>query len=120
MSHSIEETSNLKNDPRVPKGKEVDKKVLEDFLYPWEQALNQLATKIKNDTYDEEEIRICDICGLPMFEGYYLGGEFACDEECCLESYEGDVTQMEEDLSHADEDFGECYWTEWGSIFFDY
>lgn len=120
LSHSIEETSNLKNDPRVPKGKEVDKKVLEDFLYPWEQALNQLATKIKDDTYDEEDIRICDICGLPMFEGYYLGGEFACDEECCLESYEGDTAQMEEDLSHADEDFGECYWTEWYSIFFDY
>lgn len=120
LQHAIEETSKLKNDPRVPNGKEIDKKALDDFLHPWRQALKQLAIKIEDESYDEENIRICDICGLPMFEGYYLGGDYACDEGCCLESYGGDKVQMEEDISHAEEDWGECYWTEWDSIFFDY
>lgn len=67
----------------------------------------------------EREIRRCDNCGKPMKEGYYLGGEFACSDECCLALYNGDKAQMEEDLSHADEDWCETYWTEWESIYFD-
>lgn len=65
------------------------------------------------------EVRRCDHCGKPMKEGYYLGGEFACDDECCLALYNGDKKQMEEDLSHALEDDGDCYWTEWESIYYD-
>jgi len=117
---AVEETSKLKHNPLVPNGKEVDEKVLDDFLYKWKQALKLLEGEVSNGTYDEEEIRICDICGLPMFEGYYLGGDYACDEECCLESYDGDKEQMEEDLSHAEEDCCETYWTEWDSVLFDY
>ena len=67
----------------------------------------------------EGDIRRCDHCGKPMKEGYYLGGEFACSDECCLALYNGDRKQMEEDLSHAEEDGGDCYWTEWESIYFD-
>lgn len=67
----------------------------------------------------EGNIRRCDHCGKPMKEGYYLGGEFACSDECCLALYNGDKKQMEEDLSHALEDDGDCYWTEWESIYFD-
>lgn len=67
----------------------------------------------------EGNIRRCEHCGKPMKEGYYLGGEFACSDECCLALYNGDKKQMEEDLSHADEADGECYWTEWESIYFD-
>ena len=54
-----------------------------------------------------------------MSDGYYLGGEYACDDECCLALYDGDKAQMEEDLSHVNEDYSDCYYTEWESIFFD-
>lgn len=67
----------------------------------------------------EREIRKCDHCGKPMREGYYLAGEYACSDACCLALYHGDIEQMVEDLSHADEPNGECYWTEWDSIYFD-
>lgn len=67
----------------------------------------------------EREIRKCDHCGKPMKEGYYLAGEYACSDACCLALYHGDIEQMVEDLSHADEPNGECYWTEWDSIYFD-
>lgn len=116
---SIDDTSKVKKRPFEPNAG-VDKKVLDDFLHKWKQALKQLEIKVKNGTYDEGNIRLCEVCGLPMFEGYYLDGEYACDEECCLEKYNGDKAQMEEDLSHAEENFGECYWTEWDSVFFDY
>lgn len=67
----------------------------------------------------EREIRRCDNCGKPMKEGYYLGGEYACSDECALVLYHGDKAQMEEDLSHAEEDDAECYWTQWESIYLD-
>lgn len=68
---------------------------------------------------DNDNIRRCDHCGKPMSKGYYLGGEYACSDECCLALYDGDKAQMEEDLSHAEEDDAECYYTEWESIYFD-
>lgn len=68
---------------------------------------------------DDENVRRCDHCGKPMKEGYYLGGEFACSDKCALALYHGDKAQMDEDLSHADEADGECYWTEWDSVYFD-
>ena len=57
---------------------------------------------------EDEEIRRCDNCGKPMSEGYYLGGEYACSDGCCLALYNGDKEQMEEDLSHAYDDDSEC------------
>ena len=54
-----------------------------------------------------------------MKEGYYLAGEYACSDECALNLYHGDKATMEEDLSHADEDDGECYHTEWDSYYFE-
>lgn len=65
------------------------------------------------------EIRRCDNCGKPMSAGYYLAGEFACSDECCLALYNGDREQMEEDLSHAHEIWSDIYYTEWDSIYFD-
>lgn len=65
------------------------------------------------------EIRRCDNCGKPMSSGYYLAGEFACSDECCLALYNGDREQMEEDLSHAHEMWSDIYYTEWDSIYFD-
>lgn len=68
---------------------------------------------------DNDHIRRCDHCRRSMKKGYYLGGEYACSDECALALYNGDRTQMDEDLSHADKDDGECYWTEWESIYLD-
>lgn len=66
-----------------------------------------------------KEIRKCDNCGKAIKVGYYLAGEFACSDECCLALYHGDEKQMQEDLSHADESWCDTYWTEWDSIYFD-
>lgn len=68
---------------------------------------------------ETQEVRRCDSCGRPMKEGYYLAGEYACSDECALNLYHGDKATMEEDLSHADEDDGECYYTEWDSYYFE-
>lgn len=54
-----------------------------------------------------------------MKEGHYLGSEYACSDECCLALYGGDKKQIEEGLSHACDINGECYYTEWESIYFD-
>lgn len=67
--------------------------------------------------HEHDEIRRCDHCGKPMDKGYYLGGEFACSDECALALYNGDREQMEEDLSHAFENDAECYYTEWEDIY---
>ena len=54
-----------------------------------------------------------------MSAGYYLAGEFACSDECCLALYNGDREQMEKDLSNANEIWSDIYYTEWDSIYFD-
>ena len=60
------------------------------------------------------ELRVCDNCGGFMTEGYYLGGEYACCDDCAVELYDGDENQLRRDLE-ADEESGagECYYTEW-------
>lgn len=119
IKKALEDLSNMKFDPRVPKGNPVDKKLLDEFCNHWESVRQEIIEAIQNGKYPENEIRTCDICGLPMSEGYYLGGEYACDDDCCLACYDGDKSQMEEDLSHAEECDCETYYTEWDSIFFD-
>ena len=74
---------------------------------------------VADGKFDSDNLRFCDHCGLPMTEGYYLAGEYACCDECALVLYNGNEAQMKEDLSHAEEEDGECYWTEWDSIYFD-
>lgn len=81
-----------------------------------ETKLKELKEAIKNGA-DINDIRVCSNCGLPMKEGFYLGGEYACDEDCALALYNGDKKQMDEDLSHACEADSECYYTEWETYF---
>lgn len=119
IKKALEDIREMKFDPRVPKGKPVDRTLLEEFCNHWESVRQDIIDAIKNGKYPENDIRTCDICGLPMSEGYYLAGEYACDDECCLKAYNGDKAQMEEDLSHAEENNCETYYTEWDSIFFD-
>ena len=64
----------------------------------------------------EDTVRRCDSCGSPMKEGYYLAGEYACSQGCAIALYDGDWQQFQTDLSKADTDEGECYYTEWESF----
>lgn len=97
----------------------VEDNILADCSKYYQDIVDDLQKRIDNGTYDEDDIRVCSECGIPMHEGYYLAGEYACDIECCLEQYDNDEAQMKEDLSHASEDNSDVYYTEWESIFYD-
>ena len=69
----------------------------------------------------KKEIRVCDCCGKPMKEGFVLGGcELACSRECAIKLYGGDEKAFNEDLSLADTDEGDTYYTEWESLEVEY
>lgn len=118
LQMAVMETKNLKRNPFKPNGEEVNQTILQKCCREWECTINDIINEV-NEGASLDDIRVCDNCGLPMSDGYYLGGEFACDDDCCLALYNGDEAQMKEDLSHAEEDNGDCYYTEWDSIFFD-
>lgn len=101
----------------IPGDKTCSTPVDHEALREWAEKYSQVVDAVCNN--DKENIRCCEQCGFPMIEGFYLAGEFACCEECCLKAYHGDIEQMEEDLSHAEEIDGECYWTEWDSVTFE-
>ena len=92
---------------------------LSEINIDWLMLLHEMYESLCLEEKLDENVRRCDHCGKPMKEGYYLGGEYACSDECCLALYNGDKKQMEEDLSHAEEDFSECYYTEWESYICD-
>ena len=117
LQHALIDTRNLGGHP-FKLGKPINHAVLKEFCDDWQLIINDIINEV-NEGASLDDIRVCDNCGLPMSEGYYLGGGFACDDRCCLDLYKGDKAQMEEDLSHACEDNSDCYYTEWDSIFFD-
>ena len=51
-------------------------------------------------------MRVCDICGKPMKEGYFVSGTYYCSNECLHEDY------SEEEFDELYED-GDAYWTRW-------
>lgn len=118
LQMAVMETKRLKRNPFKPQGEEVNQEVLQRFCRYWECTINDIINQA-NEGVSYDDIRVCDNCGLPMSEGYYLGGEYACDKDCCLALYKGDKAQMEEDLRHSCEDNGDCYYTGWDSVFFD-
>lgn len=65
------------------------------------------------EDYGITRLRVCDVCGKLYHEGYYLDGDYACDDECAIELYKGDEFVFRTDLEHADEDDGNVYWTAW-------
>jgi hypothetical protein len=79
----------------------------------------ELAEELDPNALDELHVRVCDNCGKFIHEGYYLGGEYACDENCAIPLYKGMTPkaakrQFERDLKEDEKnDAGECYWTEW-------
>ena len=65
-----------------------------------------------------ETVRVCDNCGKVIHEGYTLGGEHACCDECAVALYKdenGNVYPDAEELFQTDleENDEECYWTAW-------
>ena len=65
-----------------------------------------------------ETVRVCDNCGKVIHEGYTLGGEHACCDECAIALYKdqnGNVYPDAEELFQTDleENDDECYWTAW-------
>lgn len=69
----------------------------------------------------EDNIRRCSHCGKPMKEGWLLGDEYACSEECAIALYDGDKEQFENDLEMEEQECGstDCYWTQWESEYFE-
>lgn len=64
---------------------------------------------------DECDCRVCSHCGARFHEGYFLGNEYACSDECAVALYGGDREQFEADLEAEEEEAGttECYWSIW-------
>lgn len=58
--------------------------------------------------------RICDHCGAIMHDGYILGTEHACCDECAIALYYGNEEQLRNDLREEDENPGstDCMWVD--------
>ncbi len=117
MELALSELAKVTTNPLSPRGEPLVPAIIAEVSGKYRKKLDKAVAATLDP--DDENVRRCDHCGKPMREGYYLGGEYACSGECALALYHGDKAQMEEDLSHAEEEDGECYWTEWESFYFD-
>lgn len=117
MELALRELGNVTTNPLSPRGEPLDPDLVAETAAGYREKIDGIMAATLDP--DDENVRRCDHCGKPMKEGYYLGGEFACSDGCALALYHGDKAQMDEDLRHADEEDGECYWTEWDSVYFD-
>lgn len=117
MEQALRELKNVKTNPSSPRGEPIAPEIIAEMAGKYRKKTDEAVAAALDP--DDENVRRCDHCGKPMKEGYYLGGEYACSDECALALYNGDKAQMDEDLSHAEENDGECYWTEWESFYFD-
>lgn len=116
MEQALRELKSVKTNPASPQGEPLAPKIIAEVANKYRKKIDETVAATLDP--DDENVRRCDHCGKPMKEGYYLGGEYACSDRCALALYNGDKAQMDEDLSHADETDGECYWTEWESFYF--
>lgn len=114
-----EETLKLQHYPFAPKGPEANR----ESLSKWGETYSQDVVRIlyaaeKDNTLGD--LRICEYCGFPVFEGYYVAGEFFCREQCAIDgSYDGDEEQFERDLQEGDDPsnpmWDEVYWSQWNN-----
>lgn len=112
-----EETLKLRYYPFAPKGPKVNY----DSLSKWGELYSQtvvetLYTYEQDDALDD--LRICEHCGFPVFDGYYIAGSFFCCEQCAIKGgYDGDKKQFEQDLKDGDDPqnsmWDEVYWSQW-------
>lgn len=122
MGYALNDISRVRHDPYSPHREPMDVGIVREVAEKYRVQMEDTIREAHHGRLEEENddhIRRCDHCKRPMKDGYYLGGEYACSDECALVLYDGDRARMEEDLAHADEEDGECYWTEWESVYFD-
>lgn len=112
-----EETLALRRNPFKPQGEEVNT----ESLSKWEEMYDQHTVEILY-RYEQGnnlgDLRICEYCGFPIFDGYYIAGEFFCCEQCAIAGgYDGNKQQFEQDLQEADAPsnplWDEVYWSQW-------
>lgn len=68
------------------------------------------------DAWELDTIRICEYCGMPMFEGYLVNDlETYCSEKCAREAMAWcwDEDTFNEHLANADSEDACIYWTQW-------
>lgn len=120
MMYALEDIKRIRSNPFSLKDEPIPSEIIQEVVGKYNKSINKVIQSTyvgKLESDDDDHIRRCVQCGKPMKEGYYLGGEYACSDNCALELYNGDEKQMHVDLSHADEDDGECYWTAWESFY---
>lgn len=118
--YALEDIKQIRSNPFSLKDEPIPPEIIQEVVGKYNKSINKVIQSTyvgKLDSDDDDHIRRCVQCGKPMKEGYYLGGEYACSDDCALELYNGDEQQMQHDLRHADEDDGECYWTAWESFY---
>lgn len=112
-----EETMKLRHHPYHPNGEPIDR----EALAKWNETYSQ---KVVETLYDYEQndwlgdLRLCEQCGFPIFEGYYIYANWACCDECAVKFYNGDKERFEQELHEAQDPnnplWSEVYWSEWG------
>lgn len=72
------------------------------------------------DNISCRKLRRCSHCGMPMKEGYYIDGQYACGNQCAIALYDGNKEQFNEDL-RLEEELNDdvVYYTEWNDYFLD-
>lgn len=111
------ETLKLRRNPFKDNGESVNMQA----LHKWSERYSHETVKILY-SYEENnalsDLRICEQCGFPMFDGYYIAGEFYCCERCAVEGgYNGNKEQFEKDVSDGNDPknplWDEIYWSQW-------
>lgn len=120
MMYALEDIKRMRTAPFSLKDEPISPEIIQEVVGKY----NKSVTKVMQSTYvekldsdDNDHIRRCVVCGKPIKEGYYLGGEYACSDDCALALYNGDEKQMYIDLHYPDKASGECYWAAWESFY---
>lgn len=83
----------------------------EDGLTDYESAIAAMSEIMSCDGYTHNDVRFCDVCGMPMCEGYMLDpyetcGGYYCSTHC----YKSNISEEELDTLL---DAGTLIYTEW-------
>lgn len=112
-----EETLKLRNNPFKPKGEPVNLKALQKWGKQYNQSVVETMYEYEKDD-SIGDLRLCQHCGFPILEGYYIFGDFFCCDQCAIDgSYHGDKKQFEQDLQEAEDQnnpiWSDVYWSQW-------
>jgi hypothetical protein len=88
---------------------EQPKKLYEQDGSDWELCGNCLECYI-NEEEEDKYAKCCDNCKKGMFEGYIIGGNYYCNDECRR------VVMSDKEWEAHYEDGGDDYWSEWHEL----